>query len=78
MKTKVMKVEILIIDHDGIGEQEIKEVLENAKYPNRCIGPEVKSIEIAEVDWHEWHPLNVIKTRDDTYNELFNKQTKGV
>ena len=73
---KIMKVELLIIDHDSIGEEEIKDVLENTKYPNWCINPEVKSIKTAKVDWHDEHPLNIKSKSDSAYIEIFglNKQ----
>jgi hypothetical protein len=32
--TKVYKVELLIIDHDGLGQDEITSVIENTRYPN--------------------------------------------
>ncbi len=34
---KAYKVEILIVDHDKVGEEDIKSLIENAKYPNYCI-----------------------------------------
>jgi hypothetical protein len=68
---KAVKVEILILDFDGLGEDEIISVIENTRYPNHCISPDVKSIESVEIEWDDNHPLNMKSTCDDAYNELF-------
>ena len=56
--TKVYKVTLLIIDHDNIGPSSAVHALEHTHYPNRCISPSVVSIEQAEVEWSDAHPLN--------------------
>jgi hypothetical protein len=75
---KAYRVEVLIIDLDGLGEELIKTVLESTRYPNHCLSPEVKSIECKDIgEWHDEHPLN--KTcSNDFYKELFlnNKEEK--
>ena len=38
---KVHRVEVLIVDFDDLGAEEIGVVLENTRYPNRCISPSV-------------------------------------
>lgn len=69
---KAYKVELLIIDHDGLGEDEIKEVIENTKYPNYCINPEVKKITSADIgEWDDDHPLNKKSTSEQEYLRLF-------
>jgi len=68
---KVYKVEVLIIDHDGLGPEGIKHALEHTRYPNRCISPDVKSFEEREVRWNDDHPLNQGATSEATYEELF-------
>ena len=70
-KTKVVKVELMIVDHDGIGIEEITSVLENTRYPNHCIAPRVMSLQAREVDWSDEHPLNKYSTMIATYDELF-------
>ena len=55
---KVYKVELLIIDHDALGPEEVRVVLENANYPNDCIRPQIASIEDREIEWTDEHPLN--------------------
>jgi hypothetical protein len=59
---RAYKVELLIIDFDNVGD-EIKDVIENQKFPNYCIHPEVigmKSVDIG--DWDDDHPLNLNPT----------------
>ena len=68
---QVHKIEVLVIDFDGLGKDELKSFIENTKYPNRCISPEVKSIETKDVDWSDSHPLNMRDKSDDEYKRLF-------
>ena len=71
MKTKVYKIEVLIVDHDRVGAEEIRSVIENAHYPNRCIMPRVMEMREREVEWTDEHPLNKRSTASETYKELF-------
>ena len=68
---KVTKVELLIVDFDELGEEGIKSVIENARYPNRCLIPEVKSMKTVDVDWSDDHPLNHFGTKSRAYHDLF-------
>lgn len=69
---KAYKVELLIIDHDNVGEEGIREVLENESYPNHCIAPRVKSIEGRDIgEWTDEHPLNKRLTAGAAYDQLF-------
>jgi hypothetical protein len=69
---KVYKVEILIIDHDLLGSDSIKELIENTRYPNRCISPEVMSIEGRDIgEWSDDHPLNFVSQTEAEYKRLF-------
>lgn len=53
------KVTILIIDFDRLEADEIRDVIEDTKYPNHCIYPDVYSIESADIgEWSDEHPLN--------------------
>lgn len=71
--TKVHEVTLLIVDFDQLGAEEIKNVIENARYPNRCISPQVKNTVTVEVEWDDDHPLNNRHTKDEEYKRLFNK-----
>jgi len=70
--TMAYKVEVLVIDHDGLGEQGIIDEMENVRYPNHCMNPEVKSV--VGVDLGEWDddlPINSRTKSDAEYKRLF-------
>lgn len=70
--TKAYKVELLIIDHEQIGIDEIWRVIENTKYPNHCITPDVKRISGESIgEWSDEHPLNHKATALAEYERLF-------
>lgn len=69
---KAYKVELLIVDYDGIGEQGIFDAIEETRYPNRCIAPSVMSIKSADIgEWHDDHLLNKRDTEYLAYRRLF-------
>ena len=69
---KVYKVELLIIDHDELGEDEIENMLENTNYPNHCINPSVMKIDSCDIgEWTDDHPLNNNVERGSCYYRLF-------
>jgi hypothetical protein len=68
---KVFKVEVMVLDFDEVGEEGVVSLLENTKYPNWAISPEVKSVESREVEWSDDHPLNKRDTADSAYRKLF-------
>jgi len=69
---QVFKLEIYVVDMDEVGADGIKDVIENARYPNRCIAPEVKSIEVRDIgEWTDDHPLNITSTADAELARLF-------
>lgn len=58
-KTKVHLVTLVIVDHDEMGAEEVKHVLEHTRYPNHCFaGMGVMEIRTGEVEWSDDHPLN--------------------
>lgn len=69
---KAYKLEILVIDHDHLGEGEIRSVLENTKYPNYCINPQVMRVDEREIgEWHDDHPLNNRDKVQQSYLDTF-------
>lgn len=68
----ITKVELYIVDFDLLGELEIKKVLENTKYPNRCICPHVLSTETKSIEWSDNCDYNNTKKAPDAVRELFN------
>lgn len=72
---KAYKIELLIIDHDKIGADDIINVLENTRYPSRCISPKVKNIIEKDIgEWYDDHPFNFRDSEDKEYKRLFNEQ----
>lgn len=56
---KSYKIELLINDHDEVGAEEIKTILEEQKYPNWCIAPLVADVKEADIgEWSDEHPFN--------------------
>ncbi len=69
---KVYKLEIMVLDFDDIGAEGIKSMIEDSKYPNRCIHPVVKEMESRELgEWRDDHPLNNTATADEEYRRMF-------
>lgn len=65
---KAYKVELLVLDHQNLGEGEITFLLENVKY----LYPSVMSIQSRDIgEWDDDHPLNHRDTVRQTYDELF-------
>ena len=69
---KAHVVTLTIIDFDDIGADEIKVIIENVHYPNRCISPDVVNIETADIgEWHDDHILNYKRTATAEWKRLF-------
>lgn len=71
MPTKVHRIVLLVVDTDDIGDNDVRAVLENTHYPNRCISPQVMKIDTREVEWSDEHPLNKRDTQRKAFNDLF-------
>lgn len=74
---KAYKIELLVIDFDDLGIMLIKEELENTRYGNDCISPEIINFQGVDIgEWHDEHPLNQGNYRKgftDEYERLFGK-----
>ena len=69
---KAHKLEVLVIDMDGIGSDGVVSEIENNHYSNHCISPQVKSIKTVDIgEWSDDHPLNKHTTSDAEYDRLF-------
>lgn len=75
--TKVHRVTLTIIDHDDLGADGVREVLEHARYANRCISPRVMAVETRDVEWSDAHPLNHAATADAAIRALFRELSPG-
>jgi len=69
---KVYKVTLQIIDFDQLGEEDIKMQIENVRYPNDCLSPKVRHIEVRDIGkWHDNNPLNNRATAAKEFERLF-------
>lgn len=69
---KVHRVILLIVDQDDVGPAGVVDVIENTRYPNRCIAPHVMGIETADIGpWSDDHPLNRYDTMRAEFARLF-------
>jgi len=75
---KAHLIQILVVDHDKLGADEVKTTLENQKFPNYCISPTVLSSKTVDIaDWSDEHPLNNYTTMQAEAQRLFaDKDTK--
>lgn len=73
LKIKVYKIELLVEDFDNNGIEELTTVIENQRFPNHCMSPQVIGHEVREIEWSDGHPLNITSTRAATAKELFAK-----
>lgn len=67
--TKVYKLEVMVIDHEMIGEEEIISLIESS----RQISPDVIKAEMRDIGvWNDDHPLNKIGSEEE-YERLFHQ-----
>lgn len=69
---KAYKIEILVIDHDDLGPDSIRQEIEGTRYANDCIYPRVQAIEERDIgEWSDDHPLNRSSAAASEYKRLF-------
>ena len=68
---EIHKVTIMVADHDELGADGVRSALENSRYPNRCINPQVTSVETVEIEWSDGHALNKFAGWEDEFARLF-------
>ncbi len=69
---KVHRLEIMVVDFDELGANEVVAELEGTRFANDCIHPRVKSIETRDIgEWHDDHPLNSGATSKAEFKRLF-------
>ena len=68
---KAYWVTVLIVDHDEVGDG-LKSVIEDTKYPNRCINPRVIDLLEAEIgEWDDDHLLNTRSADKDAVKQSY-------
>jgi hypothetical protein len=69
---RVIRLVVTVIDFDDLGADGVKGAIENARYPNRCISPNVQSVEVRDAgEWSDDHPLNNISLAAAELSRLF-------
>ena len=69
---KAYKIELLVIDFDELGEDLLRGEILNARYPNDCVSPNIKSVTERDIgEWNDKHPLNQRSTCEAEYKRLF-------
>lgn len=73
---KAYKITLLIIDSDSVGKEEVVRILEDTKYPNYCISPEVLDVKEADIgEWSDEHSLNKSSVERNEYIKKLFKTT---
>ena len=68
----VMKIVLAVVDFDGLGTDEVRRTIEEARYPNRCISPSVLSVDVRDIgEWEDSNPLNFKSSQHAEMDRLF-------
>lgn len=66
---KVYKIELMVLDHENFGQEEIEYIIRNIKY----LHPSIVSIDSKDIgEWTDDHPLNK-KGFKGEFKRLFNE-----
>ena len=72
---KVHRIFLTVIYFYQVGADGVREVIESARYPNRCISPKVLSVETRDCgEWRDDHPLNYKSKHVEEIARLFGKE----
>lgn len=72
---RVYKIELMVIDFDDVAADDVKSIIENSHYPNRCISPKVVDIQATDCgEWSDDHKLNSRNTWLEEYDRLFSME----
>ena len=65
----VYKLEVLVVDHEGVGAEQVCQAIENCD----CSTSRIMSCVAMDVgEWHDDHALNKFETAEQEYQRLFN------
>lgn len=68
---KAYKIELLVIDLENMGPNEIRIAIENTKY----VSPNIVSMQEAEIgEWSDDHPLNHPDTWEAEYRRILDNK----
>lgn len=75
---KVHRIVLAVVDFDRLGAENVVEEIENVRYPNDCVSPNVLSIETRDCgEWTDDHPLNHEDTMAAEVERLFAGDGRG-
>lgn len=66
---KAYKLELLVIDFENMGEEEIRDCIEHTKYVNPTV---IRMVEKEIGEWSDEHPLNKIDKMVGEFDKTFN------
>ena len=67
---KVIRLDVMVVDFDGMGIEAVKEEIENMRHTSGVV-LSAKEREIS--DWHDDHPLNCRDTAKAEIERLFSE-----
>lgn len=69
---KAYRMVLLFVDHDGVGPEAARQLIEDARLPNHIIPGTVMSLDEVDVgEWRDDHPLNFRSKMDAEFERLF-------
>lgn len=75
---KAYRIELLVIDFDGLGADGVRSAIENTSYANDCISPSVVTVDERDIgEWSDDNPLNNRNTADAEFRRLFSAPAAG-
>ena len=56
---KVYKVTVIVVDSGEVSASDIRDIIENMRYPNHCMRPRVVDVDTVELgEWDDSLPIN--------------------
>lgn len=75
---KAYRIELLVIDFDGLGPNGVRSAIENTRYANHCISPSVMAVDERDIgEWSDDNPLNKHSTAAAEFRRLFAAPADG-
>jgi len=72
----VHKITLYVVDFDKLGADSVRDAIENAHYPNRCVSPSVLDVQTKDIgEWSDDNPLNRTDTCTAEIVRLFGGAT---
>ena len=69
MEVDIYKLEVMVLDFECYGEEEVKQIIEN----HRFLSVSVMSSKNKKIEWSYGHPINNVGTKSRAYIDLFSR-----